>query len=353
MARKLRDRPGRARRLRRRRGLRVAQAAARDAACAARAGARGGSDVAAQAARRRRGGRLHGPLREPRLARDSVCGAAGGRAALARARAARGVERHARSARLRPSLSPARERCSAGSTTCRPASVSGSEDCLYLNVYAPRMEPGAAAQAKLPVLVWIHGGSNVVGLSDFYDGGRLAQSQDVDRRDAQLPAGSPRLVPPRGAARRRVARRAVGQLRDARSGARARVGARQRGRLRRRSGQRHDLRRVGGRPATSSRCCSRRSRRASSSAPSRRAAAPDDDAAGRGRELPRRRGARAIPARRTRCWRGSSSRTARRATRPRPSRRSRRCRRRRSRASCAADAGAAASPSMGATPTRD
>ena len=67
-----------------------------------------------------------------------------------------------------------------GGVTDAPAgSISGSEDCLYLNVYAPRMEPGAAAQAKLPVLVWIHGGGNVVGLADFYDGGRLAQSQDV------------------------------------------------------------------------------------------------------------------------------------------------------------------------------
>lgn len=31
---------------------------------------------------------------------------------------------------------------------------SGSEDCLFLNVYAPNYEDGR----KLPVLVWIHGG---------------------------------------------------------------------------------------------------------------------------------------------------------------------------------------------------
>ena len=57
--------------------------------------------------------------------------------------------------------------------------VSGSEDCLYLNVYAPRMERSAAARAKLPVMVWIHGGGNVIGSSNFYDGGRLAQTHDV------------------------------------------------------------------------------------------------------------------------------------------------------------------------------
>ena len=67
----------------------------------------------------------------------------------------------------------------AGVADAPAGSISGSEDCLYLNVYSPRMEPSAAAQAKLPVMVWIHGGGNVVGLADFYDGGRLAQGQDV------------------------------------------------------------------------------------------------------------------------------------------------------------------------------
>ncbi len=60
-----------------------------------------------------------------------------------------------------------------------PGAVSGNEDCLYLNVYAPRMQASALSQARVPVLVWIHGGGNVVGLSDFYDGGRLAQGQEV------------------------------------------------------------------------------------------------------------------------------------------------------------------------------
>ena len=56
--------------------------------------------------------------------------------------------------------------------------LTGSEDCLFLNVYAPHMEAADTAR-KRPVMVWIHGGGNVVGLADNYDGGRLAQAQDV------------------------------------------------------------------------------------------------------------------------------------------------------------------------------
>ena len=50
-----------------------------------------------------------------------------------------------------------------------------SEDCLSLNVWAP---PDAAG---LPVLVWFHGGSFVIGSSSqpVYDGARLAREQNV------------------------------------------------------------------------------------------------------------------------------------------------------------------------------
>jgi para-nitrobenzyl esterase len=34
----------------------------------------------------------------------------------------------------------------------------GSEDCLYLNIWRP-----ANAAAQLPVIVWVHGGSNISG----------------------------------------------------------------------------------------------------------------------------------------------------------------------------------------------
>ena len=52
--------------------------------------------------------------------------------------------------------------------------VVGQEDCLYLNVYAPPMTAAQAATAKLPVMMWIHGGSNTWGRAAQYDGGALA-----------------------------------------------------------------------------------------------------------------------------------------------------------------------------------
>ncbi len=47
-----------------------------------------------------------------------------------------------------------------------------SEDCLYLNVWTPQLQPGA----NLPVMVWLHGGSNRVGsgAEPGYDGAILA-----------------------------------------------------------------------------------------------------------------------------------------------------------------------------------
>jgi para-nitrobenzyl esterase len=62
-----------------------------------------------------------------------------------------------------------------------PGEPVGSEDCLYLNVYAPRTPAaGVPGEGKrLPVMFWIHGGGNSVGHSGFYDGGQLAQTQNV------------------------------------------------------------------------------------------------------------------------------------------------------------------------------
>jgi para-nitrobenzyl esterase len=69
----------------------------------------------------------------------------------------------------------------AGIVDQEPGSFAGDEDCLYLNVYAPRMEPDAlpTGGARLPVMVWLHGGGNSVGHASFYDGGNLAQREKV------------------------------------------------------------------------------------------------------------------------------------------------------------------------------
>ncbi|XP_070686336.1 cocaine esterase [Pempheris klunzingeri] len=51
-----------------------------------------------------------------------------------------------------------------------------SEDCLYLNIYTPA---NRARNAKLPVMVWIHGGGFTLGSASSYDGSALAAYQDV------------------------------------------------------------------------------------------------------------------------------------------------------------------------------
>jgi para-nitrobenzyl esterase len=62
-----------------------------------------------------------------------------------------------------------------------PDTPVGSEDCLYLNVYAPRFAPNEVptGASRLPVMMWIHGGGNSVGEAGFFHGGNLAQSQRV------------------------------------------------------------------------------------------------------------------------------------------------------------------------------
>ncbi|WDI32926.1 carboxylesterase family protein [Hyphococcus flavus] len=61
-----------------------------------------------------------------------------------------------------------------------PGQVIGSEDCLYLDLYAPAdaMEKAASGE-PLPVMVWIHGGSNVWGRSASYVGSNLARNEGV------------------------------------------------------------------------------------------------------------------------------------------------------------------------------
>jgi para-nitrobenzyl esterase len=57
----------------------------------------------------------------------------------------------------------------------------GREDCLYLNVFAPPATPEQVptGDARLPVMLWIHGGGNTVGDALIYDASRLAIGQSV------------------------------------------------------------------------------------------------------------------------------------------------------------------------------
>jgi para-nitrobenzyl esterase len=65
-----------------------------------------------------------------------------------------------------------------------PSSI--TEDCLFLNVFTTRLGAGHHSRGgKNPVLVWIHGGGNVDGESNDYDGSKLATGG---------PNGSPTVV---------------------------------------------------------------------------------------------------------------------------------------------------------------
>nr|WP_244406208.1 carboxylesterase family protein [Methylocella silvestris] len=55
--------------------------------------------------------------------------------------------------------------------------ANNNEDCLYLNVFSPNLNP--TGKGKLPVIVWIHGGGNIDGASDGYDGAKLASQGDA------------------------------------------------------------------------------------------------------------------------------------------------------------------------------
>jgi para-nitrobenzyl esterase len=53
-----------------------------------------------------------------------------------------------------------------------PISKTSSEDCLFVNVWRPA---GAAPGAKLPVMVWIHGGAFVFGSGSFSSGAAFSK----------------------------------------------------------------------------------------------------------------------------------------------------------------------------------
>lgn len=101
---------------------------------------------------------------------------------LERWRAARPVEPWAETRTALAHGSPCVQYASPlGGVPGKEGTVVGIEDCLYLDVYAPRVEPDAVptGAGRWPVMVWIHGGGNSIGEAGFYDGGHLAAAEQV------------------------------------------------------------------------------------------------------------------------------------------------------------------------------
>ena len=53
--------------------------------------------------------------------------------------------------------------------------ISGTEDCLYLDIYVPKKK----SKDLLPVMFWIHGGGNTSGLKDLYDFSKFVKKHNV------------------------------------------------------------------------------------------------------------------------------------------------------------------------------
>ena len=68
-----------------------------------------------------------------------------------------------------------------GDGLAKPGEITGSEDCLYLNIYAPPFKINSIPQdeRRLPVMVWIHGGGNTSGMTSEYSPEVLVKSQNV------------------------------------------------------------------------------------------------------------------------------------------------------------------------------
>ena len=117
----------------------------------------------------------------------------------------------------------------------------GSEDCLYLNIWRP-----ASAAAQLPVIVWVHGGSNISGYTadPMYDGANLARTANAVVVSVNYRLGVLGFFNLGATEDRRSARR-LRQLRPARHHQGAAVRQSQHRRVRRRCGQRHADGRVG------------------------------------------------------------------------------------------------------------
>ena len=64
-----------------------------------------------------------------------------------------------------------------GNDCLQPAD--GDEDCLFLNIYTPRIKKNAGKHAGLAVMVWIHGGGLINGAGRDFDPTPLIEGGDV------------------------------------------------------------------------------------------------------------------------------------------------------------------------------
>lgn len=62
-----------------------------------------------------------------------------------------------------------------GSSQFSDENISGAEDCLYLDVFAPKNYKNN----PLPVMFWIHGGGNTSGLKDLYEFNKMVKEHEV------------------------------------------------------------------------------------------------------------------------------------------------------------------------------
>ena len=63
----------------------------------------------------------------------------------------------------------------------KPGDIIGSENCLYLNVYAPSSSKNKLENNNelLPVLVWIHGGGNTTGMPSEYNPEIFVKTENI------------------------------------------------------------------------------------------------------------------------------------------------------------------------------
>ena len=144
-------------------------------------GRAGGERRTAGGGRRRRRVLQGHPLRGAPRGRPAVAAAPAGGAVDGRA-PGRGVRGGLHAGTVRPA--PGRQ--------VRPRRRLPSEDCLFLNVWRPA---SATPGAKLPVMVWIHGGGFMGGSGSSPDhvGGPVRQAGRRPRQP-QLPPGALRLL---------------------------------------------------------------------------------------------------------------------------------------------------------------